>query len=112
MHTFVCKFLDIQYRHLDAPFCKQMYYNLPNTIAASRHDDNFLAPHIRVVRPIVRHCIVQPRADTPEQTQADNCLQMLEGSTMFCCEYIAARSVPGEEYEWKRERWVQDCKLE
>lgn len=89
-----------------------MHYHLADTIATTCHNDNLVAPHIRVVLPVVDGRVAQPIADRVEQSQADQCLQVLECRGMFGSEDIPLLRVARGEDEGKRERGIECRQLD
>jgi hypothetical protein len=110
--TLVLKLLDIEHRDLDPLLSQQVYHNLSDSIAASSHHDHLLVPVIRILTPVVRHCIVKPRAGTTEQTPGDQGLEVFVCRRMFGGEYVALRSVARGEKERDCEGRIERRQLE
>jgi hypothetical protein len=89
-----------------------MHNSLSDAIAASGYNHNLLAPLIRVVAPVVRYCIVEPRTEASDQTQSKDCPEVLEGRGVFLSEYVTTSGVAPEQEQRKRESWVEHRELE
>lgn len=89
-----------------------MHDNLANAITSSSYNNDFPAPDILIIAPVVRHRIVEPRAEASQQPQSDYSLKMLEHGTVFRRENLAARGVASEQDEGKRQRRIEDGELE
>lgn len=57
-HTFIRQVLNVEDCNLDSLLGQQLYYDLANTVTASRHNDNLATPHIFVFGPVVGHSAV------------------------------------------------------
>jgi hypothetical protein len=106
-HTFVRQVLNIQDSDLDTLFGKQLYYDLANAIAASRHDDNLATPHIGIAAPVVGHPIVEPAVDSAQRTQAQQCLQTLENCRMVSGKGSALLCIARKKNEGKRNGGIE-----
>lgn len=110
--TLILKLLDIQNRNLNSLLGQQVNHNLSDSVAASRHDDDLLVPIVRVLAPVVRHCIVEVGASAAEETPRDQRLQIFISCGMFCGEYIALRCVARDEEEGNCEGRIERRQLE
>jgi hypothetical protein len=88
-----------------------MHDNFANAITSSSYDNNFPAPDIGVLAPVVCHRIVEPCAEASQQSQSDDSLQMLENGTVFRRKYVSTRGVAPEQDKRKRQRRVEDREL-
>jgi hypothetical protein len=74
MLTLVCQLLYIQNCNFDASLREQVYDNFADPITSASYDDNFSTPDIGVLAPVVRHRIIKPRTEAPQQSQPDDSL--------------------------------------
>lgn len=110
--TLVRELLYIQDGDLDAFLGQQVHDNLANAVAAARHDNNLLAPDIRVVSPVVRHGAVEPCARGSEHAQSSKLLEDIQGSGVLVGEDIALRRVARKENQRQREGRIQGGEAE
>ena len=101
--TFISQLLHIQYSDLDALLSKQVHDYLADAVASSRHNNHLLTPHVCVVRPIIRDCIVEPCANLVRKPKDEQRLQMLPCSRMISRNATAVNCV----FSSKEKR---DCK--
>jgi hypothetical protein len=89
-----------------------MHNGLSDAIAASSHDHDLLIPVIRVLAPVIRHCSVEPCAQTANHAEPNDVPQMLERCGVFRGENVTTGGVAPEQEERERERWVEHRELE
>lgn len=110
--TSISQTLHIHNRNLNPLLRKQLHDNLANTIRSTRHNNNLLAPIIRIIDPVVRHGIVEPAVDAVHEAQRERKLQILEGGDVLRGEGAALLRVARREDERERELGVQHRVLE
>ena len=111
MFTLVCQLLHIQHGDLDALLCKQMYNDLANAVTPSRYDDHLLTPHVRVVRPVVRDCIVEPCADLVQESENEQRLEVFPCSRMVSSDATTIDRILSSQEERQSKQWVQRREL-
>jgi hypothetical protein len=82
-YTWILQVLHIHYSDLDAPLGQHLYDVLADAITASRHDDDLLAPVIRVVGPIVHDGIVEEVAYARQDAHCKREPEIPEGGGML-----------------------------
>jgi hypothetical protein len=110
MFTLVCRLLHIQHGDLDVLLSKQVHDNLADAVTPSRYDNHLLTPHVRVARPIVRDCIVEPCADLVQDSENEQRLQMFpcgcmvsSGATTVDCILSSQEERQGKQRVQRRE---------
>lgn len=76
--TLVREVLHVQHGDFDALFSEQLHDYLANAITSAGDNDDFLAPDVGVVRPVVCDGIVEPCTHFIEQAEDEQRLQVLE----------------------------------
>lgn len=110
--TLVCELLDVQHGDLDALLSKQLHDDLANAVGAARHDDDFLAPHVRVAGPVVGDAVAEPGADSVVQAEHEQRLQVLERGRVARSKAAAIERVFGCQEQRQRDQRVQRRELE
>jgi len=109
--TLVCEVLHVQHGDLDALLSEQMHDYLANAITSTGHNDDFLAPDVGVIRPVICDGVVEPGADFVKQAEDEQRLQVLERGYVACSKATAIDCVFACQKQWQSEQGVQRCKL-
>lgn len=104
--------MHVQHSDFDALLCEQVHDNLANAITSSRHDNYFLTPYIRIVRPVICNRVIKPGADFIRKPENKQRLEMLPSSRMISNGAITVNRVFTSQEQRQCEQRIERRKLE